>query len=431
MAQPEHFDKLYRHEANYFGHIEGLRAFTALRVMLHHLAVFGVLFFDPTQYSQMLNHPFFKLASSTSVLLDVFFIISGFVISYSLINRYKMTGTVDFYRFLVRRCARVLPVYLFVIVVCGIMLMENFSYVWANILQVNNMLSVQHQFMPWTWSVAVDFQFYVLFALFMWLLAKQFIGKKAGYVMVLICCLVPIIIIPILISSNDFYHMTKNVYIINQPEAWKFFNMGFDKLYVRIPAILSGILTAYLVVYYQDQLRNRILDTPKLMINSLVLILLAVVLFLLLNDPIWFFDLHHPVWQISTYWAMMIQHFIFSLVMFPLLLLAHIPRGIVVKGIVGILKSRVLRPLGRLSYGTYMIHPIVFIIGYAIYFATHSTITAEMYFQYGLILILITYLIAVPLFLFVEQPAIEKIKALLLQRKAAKEGLAPPIQIKT
>lgn len=428
MAQLEHLNKLYRQEAHYFGHIEGLRAFTALRVMLHHLAVFGVLFFEPAQYSQMLNHPFFKLASSTSVLLDVFFIISGFVISYSLINRYKATGTLDFYRFMVRRCARVLPVYFFVIVVCGIMLMENFSYVWTNILQINNMLPVQHQFMPWTWSVAVDFQFYVLFAVFMWLLAKRFIGKKTSYVLAFSFCLLPIIIIPILISTQDFYHLTKNVYIINQPEAWKFFNMGFDKLYVRIPAILSGIISAYLVVYHQDQLRSRILNTSKLLINFCVLMLLAVVLFLLVNDPIWFFDLHHPVWQTSTYWTMLIQHFTFALVMCPLLLLAQFPRGIVVKGIVGILKSVVLRPLGRLSYGTYMIHPIVFIIGYAIYFATHSTITAEMYFQYGLILILITYLLAVPLFLFLEQPAIHKIKSLLLNRK---EGLPPPLQVKT
>lgn len=421
MALSEIYNILLRRQTNYFGHIEGLRALTALRVMLHHLAVFGVLFFEPSQYAQMLNHPFFKLASSTSLLLDMFFIISGFVISYSLIKRYKKSGSIDLYGFLARRCARIYPLYFLVIILCALLGMENLQTVWANILQINNFLSVQQQFIPWTWSVAVDFQFYLLFSLVLWFVAKRWIGKKTCTILVLSLILLPIILIPVLIAKHHFYYLTESVYVINQPDAWTFFNVGFDKIYVRIPAILSGIIAAYFLVYYQEAIHAHIQNKSKLKINIFALLLLAGIALLLINDPIWFFNKQQQLWQTSSYWVMLIQHLIFASIMCPLLLLADAPRGAVISSIVRLLRSAVLRPFGRISYSTYMIHPIVFMMGYAIYFATHSSITAAMYFQYGLILIAITYLIAIPLYLFVELPGMQKIR-LKISPHQAKAG---------
>lgn len=115
MATVKYFDQLYRQNPNYFSHIEGLRAIAGLWMILYHIAVFSTLYLTQPEIHKLLDHPFFKITLSCSVTLDVFFVISGLVIGYALIKDLNNTGTVDVYRFLTRRCARVYPLYLFII----------------------------------------------------------------------------------------------------------------------------------------------------------------------------------------------------------------------------------------------------------------------------------------------------------------------------
>jgi peptidoglycan/LPS O-acetylase OafA/YrhL len=420
MEKPKYLHKLYRQDSDQFNHIEGLRAFAALRVMVHHLALFGAFFWTPAQFSKILEHPFFKCALAPSVSLDVFFVISGFVIGYSLIKAYKKTGEIDFYSFFIRRGVRIFPLYLFVIVACAVLLPMNIHNVWANILQVNNMVPMQNQYAVWTWSIAIDFQFYVLFAITLWLLTKNIIGKKICTALAVGFLLMPYLIIPIIINTHHYYHITQNAYFLTTPEAWLYFNIGIDKLYVRTDSLLYGVITAYILVYHRDQLRTLIHGLSKTLANLISLGVLALLIFVFINDPVWFFHQSHQPWQTSTYWVILFQRNIFALSIALLILLADCPRGLIMVSLTKILKSVFLRPLGRLSYSTYMTHPFVMVIGFVIFFATHKTVTPEMYFQHGLTLILITYLVSLPLFLFLEQPIIHRVKVLLLRSRRRK-----------
>lgn len=428
MKKPKYLHKLYRQDSGQYGHIEGLRALAALRVMVHHLALFGAFFWAPSEYLKILEHPFFKYALAPSVSLDVFFVISGFVIGHSLIKTFKHTGKIDLYDFFIRRGARIFPLYLFVIITCALFLPMNLQNVWANILQVNNFLAMPDQYAVWTWSIAIDFQFYVIFAFIIWLLAKKIIGKKTCVAFAIIFLTAPFIIIPYVIHTHSYFHITQNSYYLTRPEAWLYFNIGIDKLYVRTDSILYGVITAYIFIYHRDQLHKIIQKMPTSLSNLISLSLLGLLCFVLMNDPVWFFNKSHPVWQTSTYWVILIQRNIFALIIALIILLADNPKGIIMRSLIKMLKSVLLRPMGRLSYSTYMTHPFVMMFGFMIYFATHQTVTPESYFKYGLILILITYMVSIPLFLFLEQPIIHRVKILLQLSRRRKRSFARVLQ---
>lgn len=421
MVNPKYIKQLFRQDPHYFNHIEGMRALAAIWMMFYHIAIFASLFFEKSLYLELLKHPLFKIALSSSVSLDVFFIITGLVIGHSLIKEYNDTGEVNLYRFFVRRCARVYPLYLAVLVITLPFYFATFHNAWANLLQINNFLPINQQHLIWTWSLAVDFQFYVLFALCIWLVAKKIIGKKMCVALAMFFLILPFVITPFLISAQHVYYVTPNAYRVASPEWGQFFNMGFDKLYVRIGPILYGLLTAYLLIYHRDMLEN----INKNLINVLAIILFAVMFFVCANDPVWFIDQAKEIWQTSSYWAIVVQRNIFSLALCVIVLLCANPKGFVIKSIVNVLNLSVLRPFGQLTFSTYLLHPVVILLGFVLYFTFHENVSAPDYFRFGLWLILLCYLIAIPFYLFIEQPAMDYLKQKLLAKRASKLVSSP------
>ncbi len=414
MSTSQRIAKLFRKNPGFFSHIEGLRALQAVRVMLHHIVLFGAFFFQPAQYLEMLKLTLFKAAGSTFVLLDSFFVISGLVIGYSLINEFKAKGKVDIVHFFIRRCARVYPVYLFVLAFSIPLFYSNLHNIWTNLLQINNMLPMSQQYLTWAWTLAVEFQFYILLALFLVLLSKNIIGKKTCVGLSIVLFFLPFIITPIISITHHYYYLTTNAFVLTAPESFDYINMGFDKIYVHISALFYGVMTAYLFVYQSEKIKALIARFPAVYINVVALLLMGLVFFVVRNDAMWFVEKSRDVWQTSFFWAVAVQRNLYSLVLCLLLVLASSPRGLVMKGFVYILGSVLFRPFGRISFTTYLIHPLVFIAGYLIFFSTHVVVTAEDYFLQGLWLIIVTYCIAFPIHLFIEQPGMEKMKKLLL-----------------
>jgi peptidoglycan/LPS O-acetylase OafA/YrhL len=423
MQTPKYLNQLFRQDPNYFNHIEGLRAIAAFWMILYHIAVFAPMFVTQSEFTTLFQHPFFKIVLSTSVSLDVFFVISGLVIGYALIKELKDTGAVDITRFFVRRCARVYPLYIIVILFCGLTY-STFHSAWSNILQINNFLPIQQQHIPWAWSLAVDFQFYAVFSIILWLISKGVLGKNACYTLTFAALILPIVSTTLIIKTHPLHPFSPNFYNLRSPESWDYVNMGFNQLYVRSGPFLYGVLTAYLLVHHRNKVHQFFQTIRKSTINLLSLSLLAIIVFLLANDPIWFLNQTKATWQTSIQWTLLIQRNLFSLLLCMLLLLAEFPKGIVITLSLKILNSPVWRPFGQLTFTTYMIHPLVIMIGYIIFFALHQTTTAVEYWKFGLWLVLLIYLISIPLYLFIEQPAMDHLKQKLRRPIREKEKLA-------
>lgn len=171
-------------QQKYYPHIDGLRGIAVLLVLLFHL-----------------DSKFFK---GGFVGVDVFFVISGYLISTILINKID-SGTFSFKDFYLRRIKRLMPAMLFMVVVTIIMAYFIFPYflfektlksATAAILSFSNIyffnesgyFDSEAHIKPLlhTWSLAVEEQFYLIWPLLLFLVLKI---KKTLYRVLLLVLL--------------------------------------------------------------------------------------------------------------------------------------------------------------------------------------------------------------------------------------------------
>jgi len=163
--------------------IQGLRALAVLAVVLFHAGFFP---------------------NSGFIGVDIFFVISGFVISKLLITEFDKTGNVDFPRFYLRRFLRLLPGLGLVIGVFSILafflisplgmqqnsaktgigaLFISANWVMAKVTQGYFDLPAETNIFLHTWSLSVEEQFYLLFPLLIFLIisARKMMRKTISF----------------------------------------------------------------------------------------------------------------------------------------------------------------------------------------------------------------------------------------------------------
>jgi len=401
--------------------VDGVRVLAAMAMILCHMGLFASPFLTNSQYLGVVNHPLFKIASTFGVALDIFFVISGFLIGYGLMTLLKEKGQVNLLGFFARRCLRVYPIYLLILLLAFPLCYPNRSHIWMNLLQINNYLPLRDQYAPWTWFLAVDFQFYAVFSVLIWLISKQWIGKKIVIALCISSIVLPFVATHLLINMHHFYHVTHHMYLIGTSEFTEYSSIGFGQLYLRSGSLTYGVLTAYILVYHKTAFLNRITAIKSHNLNFILVAPVGFMIVLMANHQIWFMELSHPVWQTSTYWTMIIRNNLFALCFSLILLLSQAPKGFMLNSLSKFLNFSLFKPLAKLTLITYLIHPIIIAMNNYIFFHSHDNPTAPMYFQTGIWVVLACFLIALPLYFFIEQPPIEYLKRKMQQRKTSEK----------
>ena len=156
-------------EAFHFGRrpeLDGIRGLSVLAVIAWHAGIFFV--------------------KAGNIGVDVFFVLSGFLISTLLFQEWSRTGQIDLKAFYARRALRLFPV-LFVVMTlyaCYAAIFESgetsvnsFEYIAATLFYVANWVQViwgiHHPVLGHTWSLAIEEQFYLLYPAIL-LLALRF-----------------------------------------------------------------------------------------------------------------------------------------------------------------------------------------------------------------------------------------------------------------
>jgi len=94
--------------------------------------------------------------------VDVFFVLSGFLVGGLMMKEWKKTGKVDAFRFLKRRAFKIWPGYYFFLLVAAVVHARPYNtFLWQNLFNVQNYFasSLSH-----TWSLAVEEHFYLTLA---------------------------------------------------------------------------------------------------------------------------------------------------------------------------------------------------------------------------------------------------------------------------
>ncbi len=166
--------------------------------------------------------------------VDIFFVISGYVITISIVNNFKK-DSFSFSKFYLKRARRILPNLLFIILITTILAsvilltadLKRFSESLVSALAfVSNFyfwltggyFSTNDQLKPLLhlWSLSVEEQFYLFFPIFLFLLHKIF--KKINYF------LIGIIVVSLLSYFLNLYFLshTDTVFFLFPTRVWQF-----------------------------------------------------------------------------------------------------------------------------------------------------------------------------------------------------------------
>jgi peptidoglycan/LPS O-acetylase OafA/YrhL len=322
----------------YFKNLDGVRFCAAFLVLLQHSFGFKKDYSDASPFVD-------RLFSDTGRLgVNLFFVLSGFLISYLLLVEKDTTGTISYRNFYMRRILRIWPLYL------GYGLLLNFlsPYVagllgWYNdtdfrLMMVNlvfllffsvNMqiafLGTNRAMFEISWSVCIEEQFYLVWPLLM----NNFRRRLPRLLAVMFGISVFVRVLVVFVLPWLFPGLSKErALLIN-------YLLLFDKL-----DLFGGGLFAAILYQKRDSLKGffRACFRPWIQV---VMTLLALLYVLSVIKP----D--------GVYFELFFDHYVCG-ILFGYVLLAAVSERSIYR-----LEKPLLRTLGRVSFGIYLFHTAV------------------------------------------------------------------------
>ncbi len=301
------------------------------------LAAFAVFIFHFSNelkglYPDLNENFFFKayytFASKGNLGVNFFFVLSGFLITYLILQEKKQTNYFNLRKFLIRRTLRIWPLY-FIIILIGFILLPllftdystmhepiNFIFFLANFDEIYYGANDTINFLTSPWSVAVEEQFYLFWGIVIFILFKS---KKFR--------LEYLIVVLYLLS---FYF--RWVYMKDE-----------TILYYHTFAVCQDILTGAFIalsLFQKKQWIIRLAQIPK--ITVLIMYVLGIMICLFKNK-IFFNEL------------IVFERFVLSF-FFAFVILDQIQGK---NSLFKFGKIKLFNQLGKISYGIYMYHLVI------------------------------------------------------------------------
>lgn len=373
----------------YFTNLDSLRFIGALMVFFSHEMP---LVFKFSNINSPVASKIWDLISCGYIGVSIFFVLSGFLITYLLLQEKDLTNRIDVKKFYVRRILRIWPLYFLVLLISFVLFpfhshsneivnsipsrlpyylafLSNFDLIHAfkyHLFSNTNYDILRMQFI--TWSVSVEEQFYLVWPLL-------FILIKARYY---------IFIFVIVILASLLFRL----YHCNQPNVLDYhtFSVAGD--------LSFGGLSAYLILRYS--LFQRFFSQIPPWVSFIFYIFGFSVL--LYREHLMYF---------IPYFRAFIRLFYGIFFSFIILDQNYAPQSFLKLG-----RYKLLSFWGRYSYGVYLLHPIA--IGIVAFFVYRLNIIYTTFFNY--LIIGLTTLILTLAMSYVSYEFFEK-KFLALKKK--------------
>lgn len=306
-----------------FNGLDTLRAFAIIMVILFH-------------YPRWFDHPdwFPDVVKFGWTGVDLFFVLSGFLIASQLFAQIKKNGSFSMREFYIKRFFRILPVYYFVLAL----------YFIFPVLSAPQLLPPLWKFLTFTqnfganfethrgfgvvWSLCVEEHFYLLLPITLLLLLKTGWYKKAGILLLVLFALCFFI----------RYYSFNNIYLPQTngtPNRALWVSTVYYPTYCRFDGLLIGVAVAAMYNYL-PAVFNRLSKYANLLIA--VGLVIFIVAYFMCGNALGF---NRSVWgfpMVSVGFGCMV-------------LGAIMPRSFLYKW-----KSAVLTMIARLSFSLYLIH---------------------------------------------------------------------------
>lgn len=314
---------------------------------LRGLACLSVVFFHSDTVTKSVNVPF----GGGFMGVDLFFVLSGFLITTILVNQYERDAAINFKNFYIKRILRLYPPILLAIVFFLLpLLFTDKATATTNIISLMTYtgdcaMIVQHfTHLPYplmsshSWSLAVEEQFYLTFPFILVLLLRFYGAKKKGNFIsifpVFLLLYVLVVIVSTILLGDWFY---------------KFFFWRFFEIYLGsfIAIIYSA---AYQRLTKETALSSRIKNLVYQVYGSKIVLSLSILFTILL--------LVYPnIVPFYNYIAKYNLHYVLFTLSCSVLIvnLVYTNRPVYSR----ILSNKVLVSLGKVSYGLYLYTPFI------------------------------------------------------------------------
>ncbi len=375
-----------------FPFVDGLRAWSILWVIsLHTVWVFGY-FLDRQSYLTFSSRPELTPFFQGHLGVDTFFVISGFLIGYYLFTEYRQHQTINFRQFYLRRALRLLPAYFAAMLIVGFLYPHNLHNIWTNIVYINNFLPIEQQFMPWTWSLAIEEQFYTLFPAFV-----LFLGKSKRALQVLLWLFLLSFVIRFALSFRHQFQLPMPTHeVVDKSLMYHYFDVIYDKSHTRYGGLLVGVIAAYLLVFTDTVASLNQKHKLRRFLWMASLLTLAGYIFV----P----SAHVAAGVTETAVVVAVIRNVFSLAVGYLILysLCETEKSWLVR----LLSSRVWYPVAQLSYSAYLLHlMVIMLVAQYLY----PAVDRSFWMLSGLMALMTTLTLTVSamIYLWIEKPILE------------------------
>ena len=250
-------------KSRYLPSIDSLRALAVLAVIIYHVDV--------------------NYLPGGFLGVDLFFVLSGYLISSLIIKEYRKTGSINLYNFYLRRARRLLPAVYFMITV-GIILMVMFNEVLLKKSHLDAIFGYIYSSNWWyifhkldyfdsfgsqspfkhLWSLAIEEQFYMIFPLLFLLINSKKKGKDGTYKL-----------------SKSFLYIVLGLIFVSLVTHILLFDINnISRIYfgtdTRAFSLLVGVVGA--ILYPMDKLNTKITPQENIVYSVVSLISIAILI---------------------------------------------------------------------------------------------------------------------------------------------------------
>lgn len=395
---------------NRYAALDGLRALSIIVIIFFHTYFV---------FAGYVSEAYFRAFTDTIPLflrwlvhgdysVDLFFVLSGFLVGGLLLREYQSTQRFDIKRFYLRRTARLYPTYLLLILLTAIPLWLSskpeasvtLRQLWANVFYVLNFLPYDEMRLKWTWSLAVEEQFYLILPALLFMafrLKKVFIALIGLIILSLLIRALIIAQYPAILST-DFLNQAFAHFEHFDPTA---FETLYDNFYSRFGVMILGVLLAYFYTFH-NQRCAAIVSRP--LVNGLLALLGCGISGAMMLQSVTYTEQTPGI--PSQWWYQMGHRHLFGLAITLMMACCLWPARGIGQWLNRFLSLKLFFPIAQLSYSMYLFHlPVVGLVcANGIYWITPEAVTPFTLLYLSLGGIAINILVAYIVYITVEYP---------------------------
>lgn len=403
--------------------LDGIRAIAIIMVVgVHFVFLQGTLSenphssYDTNSYiEQLMGSRVARIFLRGEFGVDLFFVLSGFLIGSILLKELFETKTLNLKRFYTRRFIRLIPVYFFVLfagylvyalTLPSVLEGKSFWTIMANVVYINNFLPIEDVYMIWCWSLAIEEQFYTICPLLLLLVFRY--AKSTSMKLVNIGVIIAILVMArgIVLSHLSLSAPVTDL-VMADSETFLYWDEVYVKPHTRMSALLIGVLCALVYLRFGDRIKQ-VADRwwfQATQLGALFIMGWLATDWLYTTHRTYIFDL--PEWARFTY--LVGFHDLFAIATAVVFLGVLSDRGIVNRLVGGFLSMRFWYPIAQLSYSWYLVHMILMEVMYphtSQWFYDSFGLKTGFWLN-GIVASLAGLFVSYLLFIFIEKPSMD------------------------